>query len=312
MKQINEKLNKIAKAIDETVELPETNLITDSLDAITKALGGTPNDSNLIVDKLDEIAGVAEPKPTGNIELTENAENVDVAQYATATVNVSGGGGEKEEYVLAPEIDYAQIEDWDGMIITISPLPVPLPDTLKIKLNDNNAILSFGYLYIEDWFSGYAYYNESANIIIPVVLDIPSNDILLGFMPYTPSEDPPASLELEIKCENYPPFYSILKTTIVNDEITDLTVSNFIDNVVIYALVNNEVEDVKNMTVPAGDSIELDIIINNLSISNGLHITSDPSNLVNCFYEDSYIHFDTTPLILTNAEITLTRQGAII
>lgn len=93
MKQINDKLNKIAKAIDETVELPETDLITDSLDAITKALGGTPNDSNLIVDKLDDIAGVAEPKPTGNIELTENGENIDIAQYATATVNVSGGGG---------------------------------------------------------------------------------------------------------------------------------------------------------------------------------------------------------------------------
>lgn len=31
-------------------------------------------------------------KPEGNIELTENAENVDIAQFATATVNVSGGG----------------------------------------------------------------------------------------------------------------------------------------------------------------------------------------------------------------------------
>ena len=59
MKQIVDKLNEIAKAIDESVELPDTGLITDSLDAITKAFGGTPNDSNLIVDKLDDIAGVA-------------------------------------------------------------------------------------------------------------------------------------------------------------------------------------------------------------------------------------------------------------
>lgn len=92
MEQIVDKLNKIAKKIDDSVELPTTDLITDSLDVITKALGGTPNDSNLIVDKLDDIAGVAEPKPTGNIELTENGENINVAAYATATVNVSGGG----------------------------------------------------------------------------------------------------------------------------------------------------------------------------------------------------------------------------
>lgn len=31
--------------------------------------------------------------PTGNIELTENGEGIDVSTYATATVNVSGGGG---------------------------------------------------------------------------------------------------------------------------------------------------------------------------------------------------------------------------
>lgn len=59
MKQIVEQLNKIAKKIDENVDIPNTDLITDSLDAITTALGGTPNDSNLIVDKLEDIAGVA-------------------------------------------------------------------------------------------------------------------------------------------------------------------------------------------------------------------------------------------------------------
>ena len=59
MKQIVDQLNKIAKKIDENVDIPNTDIITDSLDAITTALGGTPNDSNLIVDKLEDIAGVA-------------------------------------------------------------------------------------------------------------------------------------------------------------------------------------------------------------------------------------------------------------
>ena len=99
MKQITDKLNDIAKAIDENVELPTTDLIIDSLDAITTAFGGTPNDSKLIVDKLDAIRGVAHGgvTPTGNIEITENTpegEPLDVSQYATATVNVSGGGGD--------------------------------------------------------------------------------------------------------------------------------------------------------------------------------------------------------------------------
>ena len=55
MKQIVDKLNKIAKKINENVELSDRDLIIDSLDSITKAYGGTPNDSTLIVDKLDDI-----------------------------------------------------------------------------------------------------------------------------------------------------------------------------------------------------------------------------------------------------------------
>lgn len=92
MKQIVDKLNKIAKAIDENVDIPESNLITDSLDAITTALGGTPNDSSLIVDKLEDIAGVATggggSNPTGTISITSNG-NYDVSSYRSAEVDVS-------------------------------------------------------------------------------------------------------------------------------------------------------------------------------------------------------------------------------
>lgn len=94
MKQIVDKLNKIAKKIDESVEIPQTDLIIDSLDAITKAYGGTPNDSNLIVDKLEDIYNNISPAVSGNIEITENGENINVAPFATATVNVSGGGSD--------------------------------------------------------------------------------------------------------------------------------------------------------------------------------------------------------------------------
>lgn len=93
MKQIVDKLNKIAKKINENVELSDRDLIIDSLDSITKAYGGTPNDSTLIVDKLDDIYNNIAPAVSGNIEITENGENINVAPYATATVNVAGGGG---------------------------------------------------------------------------------------------------------------------------------------------------------------------------------------------------------------------------
>lgn len=78
MKQIVDKLNKIAKAIDENVELSDRDLIIDSLDSITKAFGGTPNESNLIVDKLEDIAGVAHGGGGGGLtipHLTINALN---------------------------------------------------------------------------------------------------------------------------------------------------------------------------------------------------------------------------------------------
>lgn len=42
-----------------------------------------------VVNKGDEATPIV---PTGNIEITENGENINVAPYATATVNVSGGG----------------------------------------------------------------------------------------------------------------------------------------------------------------------------------------------------------------------------
>lgn len=41
-----------------------------------------------VVNKGDEVTPIV---PTGTIEITENGENINVAQYATATVNVAGG-----------------------------------------------------------------------------------------------------------------------------------------------------------------------------------------------------------------------------
>ena len=60
--------------------------LTSNEEAEGCTIAGTVTD--LLNDKVYPIgAGVS-----GNIEITENGENINVAPYATATVNVSGGG----------------------------------------------------------------------------------------------------------------------------------------------------------------------------------------------------------------------------
>lgn len=94
MKQITDKLNKIAQAIDESVELPTTDLIIDSLDAITKAYGGTPNDSNLIVDKLEAIAEVAHGGGGGG------------GDFTTAQLTIVGDPGDQSLPLVAVAPEY--------------------------------------------------------------------------------------------------------------------------------------------------------------------------------------------------------------
>ena len=126
MKQIVDKLNDIAKAIDPNVTIPSTNLITDSLDAITKAYGGTPSDSDLIVDKLEDIAGVAH-------------------------------GGEGSAYIeLVPKGTItAEYDSEVGFNIAILPIEIPTGMILKVTINDVE--------YIATYDEGYgAYYEEGS------------------------------------------------------------------------------------------------------------------------------------------------------
>lgn len=53
-------------------------------------------------------ADVAVPQPEGNVELTENGTNIDIAQYATATVAVPQPDGNVELTENGTNIDIAQ------------------------------------------------------------------------------------------------------------------------------------------------------------------------------------------------------------
>ena len=145
MKQIVDKLNKIALAIDENVEIPTTDLIIDSLDAITKAYGGTPNDSKLIVDKLEAISEVAHggTTPTGTITITENGEGIDVAQYRYADVSVSGG----DDAILLHIVDGYLDKTWqevtdlltDNKILVISSADLTVPTVIANTYDDGHG-----------------------------------------------------------------------------------------------------------------------------------------------------------------------------
>ena len=52
--------------------------------------------SGNVHDRLNNLDYPIGAAPSGNIEITENGENINVAPYATATVNVAGGGGDVE------------------------------------------------------------------------------------------------------------------------------------------------------------------------------------------------------------------------
>ena len=65
-------------------------------------------------------ANVAVPQPTGSTTITENGENIDIAQYATVTVNVPNPSTGKVEITGTSEVDvteYATAQVVDANLI---------------------------------------------------------------------------------------------------------------------------------------------------------------------------------------------------
>lgn len=98
----------VAGHVNANLRLNEKRLVSIDLTSDEEAEGctiaGTVTD--LLNDKVYNIGSA----PTGNIEITENtAEPLNIAQYATATVNVSGGG---DNYLILPMTDVT----WDGQL----------------------------------------------------------------------------------------------------------------------------------------------------------------------------------------------------
>lgn len=81
----------VAGHVNANLRLNEKRLVSIDLTSNEEAEGCTI--TGTVKDLLnDKVYGVGSGV-SGNIEITENGENINVAPYATATVNVAGGGG---------------------------------------------------------------------------------------------------------------------------------------------------------------------------------------------------------------------------
>lgn len=94
-----------------------------------------------IADALENGGGGI--TPSGNIEITENGENINVAQYATATVNVSGGGG------LAGPFCILEIENTSTVTVTYGISTTEIEDSDFMSYHQDIGYFDYGLEYLD-------------------------------------------------------------------------------------------------------------------------------------------------------------------
>jgi hypothetical protein len=95
---------------------------TNNVDGTEKTYDIIETSGNIEITENGEDIDIAQyasatvnvPQPSGNIEITENGEDIDVAPYSTATVNVQGGGSD-EDLINTIERDITTVIIPDGV-----------------------------------------------------------------------------------------------------------------------------------------------------------------------------------------------------
>ena len=98
--------------------------------------------SGAVYDLLNEEVYPIGAGVSGNIEITENGENINVAPYATATVNVSGGGGDVTEtyyFVYSDEYEVEEGEVGFGDVYLYGNIIPDMPDTFTLVIENNTV-----------------------------------------------------------------------------------------------------------------------------------------------------------------------------
>lgn len=115
----------VAGHVNANLRLNEKRLVNIDLTSNEEAEGCTI--TGTVTDLLNDEVYPIVSAPSGNIEITENtAEPLDISQYATATVNVSGGGGLPEKILTVTLINPENADVGDiPLIATDFTLPIP-------------------------------------------------------------------------------------------------------------------------------------------------------------------------------------------
>lgn len=146
--------------------------LTDIGDAIRSKLGEQDTYTvDEMPEKISEISSVI-----GNIEITENGENINVAPYATATVNVTG----EIPYIIPPQT-----------VTTLSSgyRELPLGANLESLSLGDHAVLKLSGSYYGVPISGY---------IIGTVMDLTPGDEAITFSGNFGSNDDPMSVQVDV------------------------------------------------------------------------------------------------------------------
>lgn len=131
-----------------TLRLNEKRYVELDLTTNENARGCTI--SGNVHDRLNNLDYPIGSAPSGNIEITENTaegEPLDVSQYATATVNVAGGGGSSSEVVyvsgtFTPEYS-AEAEAYIVMIETPTVIAQPMNNHFVLTVgNETKNVLA--------------------------------------------------------------------------------------------------------------------------------------------------------------------------
>lgn len=129
----------VAGHVNANLRLNEKRLVNIDLTSNEEAEGCTI--SGAVTDLLNNEVYPIGAGVSGNIEITENGENINVAPYATATVNVAGGGSSYTELEFT---DNTTDEVYESVLTIGEIISASANGTLGFMKTDSNLVGAIG------------------------------------------------------------------------------------------------------------------------------------------------------------------------